>query len=1002
MKKWGMLVFLVFFPLTLFADTSSLSFAPPVTDYSVVFLGNLFGIVDGVLHSSGSQMMGAIFSVFNSAVLALGGIIIMYTLLVSTMNTAHEGQMLGQKWSSIWVPMRSTLGLALLMPKASGYCLMQIFVMWVVVQGVGAADKVWEAALSYLNRGGVIIQSQPSSGDALINLINGQANAIPNAANTILLGQVCMLAIQKQLETQRELDIAKGGRCQSPLPNQIDPGPLCSGAVPDFLGTINFVTAQQDQKPATSFKVSMPNFSTTTGNEEYASLNGICGSVTWKAISQLSGTAQTGVSNTLSKTTTINIFGMTKTSNQTAVTLSASEFEAAQLSRAIAIQQMYVDLSTVAQIMVNNDPQINASSSNDSSSTNTPYSTVATQQFGVPYTTNSSYCTSYASGCTNWGPYALTTGTNSSNASVLFNGSEFAGAITDYNGIIKPTLNLIQAIQAGSSSNKAREFINQANQQGWIMAGAYFFNLVKLNGNATRNANTTDTNSGLEGSTSFTMGSFSTPSTALSSLLQWLNGNQKALNQISDLFQGGSSSGSSTTASVVSPFSFAGSINTKNLTLITGANSSTVFGFIKNSLLMQSAAQPGLSNLSFDNVMKVTADNKMYYMQQIKFDCGKVKTFMFSFCLGQLMGNVFYNGIMYVIYNALIFFFQQIITQIVMAFLMVPLQGMSSIFQDGISTLSKAGANPIVALSQMGQNYINFSGSLWIILMFQSISAALIPLFGIFIFSMMMFVMPLILAWVGIMVSIGFVTSYYIPILPYMIFTFGAVAWFIAVIEAMVAAPIVALGITHPEGHDAFGKGEAAIMLLMNIFLRPAMMIIGYIAAISLSYVGVWLLNAGYDQAISFIQTGDYSNSAVVTASVSNYGTSATGVANEAGAGTGGYDSWAGIYSFFFSILLYTTMYLTIVQNAFSLISYLPHKVLSWIGGNPESLGTESARWGDENVKGKIGEAGGKTFDAQGQVTSKVGAKVMEKGKGAASFIAKIPGGTMGAQGGKD
>ncbi len=49
---------------------------------------------------------------------------------------------------------RSTLGLALLIPKASGYCLMQIFVMWVVVQGVGAADKIWEAALGYLNRGG--------------------------------------------------------------------------------------------------------------------------------------------------------------------------------------------------------------------------------------------------------------------------------------------------------------------------------------------------------------------------------------------------------------------------------------------------------------------------------------------------------------------------------------------------------------------------------------------------------------------------------------------------------------------------------------------------------------------------------------------------------------------------------------------------------------------------------------------------------------------------------
>src|SRR3990167_10288652 len=131
------LLFACFPVLALAADgLSSLNFAPPVGDYSVVFLGNIFGIVDGVLHGTCSQIMGNIFGVFNAAVLALGGIVIMYTLLVATLNTAHEGEVLGSQWSSIWIPMRSTLGLALLIPKASGYCMMQIFIMWVIVQGV--------------------------------------------------------------------------------------------------------------------------------------------------------------------------------------------------------------------------------------------------------------------------------------------------------------------------------------------------------------------------------------------------------------------------------------------------------------------------------------------------------------------------------------------------------------------------------------------------------------------------------------------------------------------------------------------------------------------------------------------------------------------------------------------------------------------------------------------------------------------------------------------------
>src|SRR3990167_2319770 len=159
MKKIWLTLSMLLTPILALAD-SSMSFTPPSTDYSVIFLENIFGIVDGVLHGSGSQIMGNMFGVFNSSVLALGGIVVVYTLLVGTMNTAHEGQMLGQKWSSIWIPIRATIGLAFLIPKSSGYCLMQIFIMWVVVQGIGAADSIWNSALDYLNRGGAIMQVQ--------------------------------------------------------------------------------------------------------------------------------------------------------------------------------------------------------------------------------------------------------------------------------------------------------------------------------------------------------------------------------------------------------------------------------------------------------------------------------------------------------------------------------------------------------------------------------------------------------------------------------------------------------------------------------------------------------------------------------------------------------------------------------------------------------------------------------------------------------------------------
>jgi defect-in-organelle-trafficking protein DotA len=222
------------------------------------------------------------------------------------------------------------------------------------------------------------------------------------------------------------------------------------------------------------------------------------------------------------------------------------------------------------------------------------------------------------------------------------------------------------------------------------------------------------------------------------------------------------------------------------------------------------------------------------------------------------------------------------------------------------------------------------------------------------------------------------------------------------VIEAMVAAPIVALGITHPEGHDAFGKGEQAVMILMNVFLRPAMMIIGYVAAIALCYVGVWMLNAGFQHAIGFILGAPPDalpplpplSKAAASVPISGEKVSSTSTIT---IGMGYGDTWAGIYAFFFSILIYTSAYLTIVQKSFTLIHYLPDKVLRWIGGQPEGIGGETAGWTEE-AKGQIKEAGDKTGAAQGKIGEKLGGaaeKGIEKGKEAAAMVAT--GGASGA-----
>lgn len=1020
MNKWLNFILLAFLPVFAYAADGSLSFAPPATDYSVIFLGNLFGVVDGVLRGSGSQIMGVMFGVFNSAVLALGGIIIMYTLMVSTMNTAHEGQMLGQKWSSIWIPVRSTLGLALLIPKASGYCLMQIFVMWVVVQGVGAADKIWEAALSYLNRGGVIIKAQADPTKALTAAKNA---GVPGGALAILSGQICMMGLQKQLENQRQeyllLKNRKSGPCYGDKLNATMKA-FCDTPVPDFVASVNAVAEQsrlsntfkKSNAVPKDFQVTMPNFE----SGPYASLNGVCGKINWNSIEELAKLSNpgTGGGTAIVGGETFD-FQLRKGEYLSVTTagitgISASELETAQMSRAIAIQQMYIDLSMIATVMINNDPNFGSAQTANAKN----FAPFANQQFGVPYTTTGASCKVYSEVCNLWG---VTQTSSVSSATVLFNGTEFQGAISNYNAIMFPTLNLLKQSKDAVKANASRKFITEANSRGWIMAGSYFFDLVRLNGNAVDDKDLVDTNTGLDSSTfdaTTLLESFGKKGTCrddVAPLCTWFEANRYKLELINSLLDGSI------------PGTGGNAVNKPDLKddpkreQISGPNSSTVYGFINNSMMMQLPGQPGITELKFANLIKFSVDTTPYRLKEQDFDCGRVRIVVFSFCLGEMFGELFYNTIFLFIYNFFMAAFQQIINQVVMAFLMIPLQGMAEVFKVGLDTVSKPGVNPVIALANMGTMYINFSGNLWIMILTMSITSSLIPVFGVFIFALISLALPLLIAWVGIMLSVGFTTAYYVPMLPYMIFTFGSIAWLISVIEAMVAAPIVALGVTHPEGHDAFGKGEAAIMILMNVFLRPAMMIIGYISAIALCYVGVWILNAGFDHAIGFVQGGAVHDTSTGDGNTAKYGGQwetehlSGGKAGyedwqqnantldrrqnsgSVGSGSGDYTEWAGIYAYFFSILIYTTMYLTIVQKAFTLITYLPDKVLRWIGGSPETIGTDAAGW-TGTTEEKIGKGAEDTKNAQGQIDKQLGGYA-QKG------VAAVKGGGDQATGGQ-
>lgn len=130
---------LLFAPHIAFADDF---FSVSNTDVSKTqVMDYLFGSLSG---GKDASVFGAVIGVFNGAVLMLAGIYLAYIYITGTAQGAHDGQFLGKRWSSMWVPIRMLLGAVLAFPSLSGgFCIAQWIVVWLALQGVGFANKIW-------------------------------------------------------------------------------------------------------------------------------------------------------------------------------------------------------------------------------------------------------------------------------------------------------------------------------------------------------------------------------------------------------------------------------------------------------------------------------------------------------------------------------------------------------------------------------------------------------------------------------------------------------------------------------------------------------------------------------------------------------------------------------------------------------------------------------------------------------------------------------------------
>lgn len=186
-SKWILGAVILFFclPGTGFAETL---FNPPTTDKSLEYLGLIFGQIGDLPVSGGDATLSVLMRLINQIVLSLGFLIVAWTVFVSSLHSAQEGEVMGKKWSSIWVPTRAVAGMYLLLPSASGYSYIQIMVMWIILQSIGAADALWNQVLTSWEQGGAINQPAPK-----IKLNGGSASVF-----TLFKSKLCETVLNAQ------------------------------------------------------------------------------------------------------------------------------------------------------------------------------------------------------------------------------------------------------------------------------------------------------------------------------------------------------------------------------------------------------------------------------------------------------------------------------------------------------------------------------------------------------------------------------------------------------------------------------------------------------------------------------------------------------------------------------------------------------------------------------------------------------------------------------------
>lgn len=149
------------------------SFLPESTDVAMTQVVSLFGpavtAATGFEAAADPSVLGVTVYYFLVGVFAVSILMALYLTLAGTAQSAHSGHFLGERWHSLWVPLRAVLGWMLLLPLPAlgGLAGIHALLFWVLAMGTGFANKVGLAGIESTTANGFVANAATLTAEPL-------------------------------------------------------------------------------------------------------------------------------------------------------------------------------------------------------------------------------------------------------------------------------------------------------------------------------------------------------------------------------------------------------------------------------------------------------------------------------------------------------------------------------------------------------------------------------------------------------------------------------------------------------------------------------------------------------------------------------------------------------------------------------------------------------------------------------------------------------------------